>query len=162
MLLYELAVKRFSDVMWSMQQIMFTSLDKRLAEFLVSESERTGSNTLRITHEQITQNISSAREAATRMLKSFFGGRLGRIKPRYNYNKGLIIIKRYIAMKITVNQDEAVVKTVREGLKRTGGYCPCRLEQTEDTKCMCKEFKEQIADPNFEGFCHCMLYYKSI
>ena len=48
------------------------------------------------------------------------------------------------------------------GLKRTGGYCPCRLEQTEDTKCMCKEFKEQIADPNFEGFCHCMLYYKSI
>ena len=65
-------------------------------------------------------------------------------------------------MKITVNQDEAVVKTVREGLKRTGGYYPCRLEQTEDTKCMCKEFKEQIADPNFEGFCHCMLYYKSI
>ena len=65
-------------------------------------------------------------------------------------------------MKITVNQDEAVVKTVREGLKRTGGYCPCRLEQTEDTKCMCKEFKEQIADPNCEGFCHCMLYYKSI
>ena len=65
-------------------------------------------------------------------------------------------------MKITVNQDEAVVKTVREGLKRTDGYCPCRLGQTEDTKCMCKEFKEQIADPNFEGFCHCMLYYKSI
>ena len=65
-------------------------------------------------------------------------------------------------MKITVNQDEAVVKTVREGLKRTVGYCPCRLEQTEDTKCMCKEFKEQIADHNFEGFCHCMLYYKSI
>ena len=65
-------------------------------------------------------------------------------------------------MKITVNQDEDVVKTVREGLKRTGRYCPFRLEQTEDTKCMCKEFKEQIADPNFEGFCHCMLYYKSI
>ena len=63
-------------------------------------------------------------------------------------------------MKITVNQDEAVVKTVREGLKRTGGYCPCRLEQTEDTKCMCKEFREQIADPNFEGYCHCKLYYK--
>lgn len=65
-------------------------------------------------------------------------------------------------MEITVNQYEAVVKTVKEGLKRTGGYCPCRLEQTEDTKCMCKEFKEQIADPNFEGFCHCMLYYKSL
>ena len=60
-------------------------------------------------------------------------------------------------MKITVNQDEAVVKTVREGLKRTGGYCPCRLEQTEDTKCMCKEFREMI-DNGKTGMCHCGLY----
>ena len=63
-------------------------------------------------------------------------------------------------MKIRLNDNEAVVKTVKEGLKRTGGYCPCRLERTEDFKCMCKEFKEHIADPNFEGYCHCMLYYK--
>ncbi len=63
-------------------------------------------------------------------------------------------------MKITLNQNEEIVKTVKEGLIRTGGYCPCRKEKTEDTKCMCKEFKEQIKDPNFEGFCHCMLYYK--
>jgi len=66
-----------------------------------------------------------------------------------------------INMKITLNPDKEVVKTVKEGLKRTGGYCPCVLQQTEDTKCMCKEFKEQIKDPDFEGFCHCMLYYKS-
>ena len=52
--------------------------------------------------------------------------------------------------------------TIREGLKRTGGYCPCRLERTEATKCMCQEFKDQIADPDFEGYCHCMLYYKSL
>ncbi len=64
-------------------------------------------------------------------------------------------------MKITLNPDAEVVRVVKEGLKRTGGYCPCRLERTEDNKCMCKEFREQIADPNFEGFCHCMLYYKS-
>ncbi len=69
--LYELAVKRFSDVMWSMQQIMFKSLDKRLAEFLLAEAERTGSDTIRMTHEQIAQHISSAREAVARMLKSF-------------------------------------------------------------------------------------------
>ena len=56
-------------------------------------------------------------------------------------------------MKITLNPDAEIVKTVREGLKRTGGYCPCRLQRTEDTKCMCKEFREQIADPDFEGFC---------
>ena len=41
-----------------------------------------------------------------------------------------------------------------------GGYCPCRLARTEENKCMCKEFKDQIADPNFEGYCHCRLYYK--
>ena len=69
--LYELAVKRFSDVMWSMQQIMFKSLDKRLAEFLLAEAERTGSDTMRMTHEQIAQHISSAREAVARMLKNF-------------------------------------------------------------------------------------------
>ena len=69
--LYELAVKRFSDVMWSMQQIMFKSLDKRLAEFLLAEAERTGSDTMRMTHEQIAQHISSARESVARMLKRF-------------------------------------------------------------------------------------------
>lgn len=55
-------------------------------------------------------------------------------------------------MKITLNPDKETVKTVKEGLKRTGGYCPCRIQRTEEYKCMCKEFKEQIADPDFEGF----------
>ena len=63
-------------------------------------------------------------------------------------------------MKIRLNEDEEVVKMIKEGLKAKDGYCPCRLEKTEENKCMCKEFKEQIADPNFEGYCHCMLYYK--
>lgn len=63
-------------------------------------------------------------------------------------------------MKIKFNPDKSIVDAVKMGLKKTGGYCPCRLERTEDTKCMCKEFKEQINDPDFEGFCHCYLYYK--
>lgn len=62
---------------------------------------------------------------------------------------------------IRLNEDTAVVASVREGLQRAGGYCPCRLSRTEDTKCMCREFREQIADPDFEGYCHCLLYYKS-
>ena len=62
---------------------------------------------------------------------------------------------------VKLNPDEKVVAAVRKGLKKTGGYCPCRRQRTEDYKCMCKEFREQIADPDFEGFCHCMLYYKS-
>lgn len=64
-------------------------------------------------------------------------------------------------MKITLNPDEEVVKTVKEGLEKKGGYCPCRIAKTEDNKCICKEFRQQIADPDFEGFCHCKLYYKS-
>ncbi|MBO5411308.1 MAG: ferredoxin thioredoxin reductase catalytic beta chain [Clostridia bacterium] len=65
-------------------------------------------------------------------------------------------------MKITLNPDKEVVKIIKEGLAKKGGYCPCRMEINEDNKCMCKEFKQQIADPEFEGFCHCMLYYKSL
>ena len=63
--------------------------------------------------------------------------------------------------KVTLNPDKEVVAAVKEGLKRTGGYCPCKLQQTEENRCMCEEFKAQIADPEFEGFCHCLLYDKS-
>ena len=63
-------------------------------------------------------------------------------------------------MAIRLNDNELVVKTVKEGLKRTGGYCPCSMERTEENKCICQEFRAQMADPNFEGYCHCMLYYK--
>ena len=63
-------------------------------------------------------------------------------------------------MKITENPDENMVRLVREGLEKTGGYCPCKIDRSPDTICMCKEFRDQIKDPNFEGYCHCMLYYK--
>ena len=63
-------------------------------------------------------------------------------------------------MKIKLNPDSEIVEAVKEGLKRTGGYCPCRLDRTEDNKCMCREFRDQIADEDYEGYCHCYLYYK--
>ncbi|CDE34544.1 MAG: ferredoxin-thioredoxin reductase catalytic domain-containing protein [Ruminococcus sp.] len=64
-------------------------------------------------------------------------------------------------MHIRYNENKELVAQIQEGLRRKEGYCPCRLERTPDTKCMCKEFRDQIADPNFEGYCHCLLYYKS-
>ena len=64
-------------------------------------------------------------------------------------------------MKITENPDKEIADSVKEGLKKTGGYCPCRLERSEKNKCMCEEFRNQIKDPDFEGYCHCMLYFKS-
>ena len=63
-------------------------------------------------------------------------------------------------MKVEFNSDQAVVAAIQAGLKRTGGYCPCKLKRTEENKCMCEEFKAQIKDPEFEGYCHCRLYYK--
>lgn len=62
--------------------------------------------------------------------------------------------------KVSLNADKEIVQRIKEGLKAKGGYCPCRLEKNEDNKCMCREFREQIADPDFEGYCHCLLYYK--
>ena len=64
-------------------------------------------------------------------------------------------------MSISLNSDEEIVRTVKEGLQRTGGYCPCRTERTEEYMCMCEEFKKQTQDPEFEGYCHCMLFYKT-
>lgn len=64
-------------------------------------------------------------------------------------------------MKITINEDKAIVAAIREGLVKRQGYCPCRVQKIEDNLCMCKEFRDQIADPEFEGFCHCRLYHKS-
>ena len=86
--------------------------------------------------------------------------KIGGMKDIIKTNKRRICGGKAVSMNITLNPDEEVVRTIREGLKAKGGHCPCRLEMTEDTKCMCKEFRDQIADPDFEGYCHCMLYYK--
>lgn len=63
-------------------------------------------------------------------------------------------------MKIRYNEDADFVARIRAGILAKEGYCPCRIERIEDNLCMCKEFRDQIADPDFEGYCHCRLYYK--
>ena len=56
---------------------------------------------------------------------------------------------------IKLNPDKELVLEIRMALKANDNYCPCRIEHTEDTKCMCKEFREQKS-----GECHCGLYIK--
>ena len=68
---YKLSTERFSDVMWTMQQILFMRADQRLAVFLWDELTRTTQKELCYTHEQIAKYIGSAREVVTRMLKYF-------------------------------------------------------------------------------------------
>ena len=58
--------------------------------------------------------------------------------------------------KITLNPDAEIVERVKAGLKAKEGYCPCRISKTPDTKCMCKEFREQT-EP---GTCHCGMFAK--
>ena len=65
------AVARFSDVMWAMQQILFMSFDRRLANFIFDEIARTGELELKMTHESIAKYVGSAREVVSRMLKYF-------------------------------------------------------------------------------------------
>ena len=67
----EVMATRFSEVMWLMEQIMWKSLDKRLAAFLAEESAIEGSETLKLTHETIAKHLGSHREVITRMLRYF-------------------------------------------------------------------------------------------
>ena len=67
----EVALGRFSDVMWIMQQILFMKMDKRLAIFLLDEVAKSGGDTVTLTHEQIAKYMGSAREVVSRMLKTF-------------------------------------------------------------------------------------------
>ncbi len=67
----ELMATRLSDVMWLVEQIMWKSMDKRLAAFLVEETEIEGVDTLKITHETIANHLGTHREVITRMLRYF-------------------------------------------------------------------------------------------
>ena len=67
----QLMATRFTDVMWLMEQVTWKSFDKRLAQFLLDESELEQSQKLKITHEIIASHLGSAREVVTRMLKYF-------------------------------------------------------------------------------------------
>lgn len=71
--------------------------------------------------------------------------------------ESLLVLSLFFCMKITFTKN---ANKIRKAVLNNGGYCPCRLEHTEDTLCMCKEFRKQIADPNFKGNCHCNLYSK--
>ncbi len=66
-----LLASRFSEVMWLMEQIMWKSMDKRLAAFLVDESRLDDTTCLKITHESIANHLGTAREVVTRMLRYF-------------------------------------------------------------------------------------------
>jgi ferredoxin-thioredoxin reductase catalytic subunit len=61
-------------------------------------------------------------------------------------------------MKVKINPDKDFVEEMKADIKKANGHCPCvpPHKHNEDTKCMCKNFREQTE----AGYCHCGLYYK--
>jgi len=69
--LYKTATERFAEVMWTMQQILFMGVDKRIAVFLWEEMQHENTNVVTLTHDEIARFIGSAREVVTKALKYF-------------------------------------------------------------------------------------------
>ncbi len=88
----EIMATRFSEVMWLIEQIMWKSMDKRLAAFLLEETAIEGSQELKLTHETIANHIGTHREVITRML-------------RYFQSEGLVQLSRGT---VTVTNEEAL------------------------------------------------------
>lgn len=61
-------------------------------------------------------------------------------------------------MKIRTNEDKDFAKRMMDAIKDNDYYCPCKIEKTDETHCMCEEFRTQIKN-GIEGYCHCGLYY---
>jgi CRP/FNR family transcriptional regulator len=86
----EMISMRFSEAMWVMEQILFMKLDKRLAMFLLEESNlENGGDTITLTHEQIAGHLGSAREVISRMLKYFSNEGILNVS-----RKGIVILDR--------------------------------------------------------------------
>ena len=71
------------------------------------------------------------------------------------YKITLIYFGKVKNIMIRTSDNKELVEEIKAKLKENGGFCPCRLERTPDTKCMCKEFREQES-----GECHCGLFIK--
>ena len=59
-------------------------------------------------------------------------------------------------LKIIKNPDNEFYEKITQAVKDNFNYCPCMLQKTQDTLCMCKAFREQ----DTEGYCHCRRFLK--
>ena len=90
---YELSANRYSTVVWVMQQILFAHFDERMARLLLSQYEKTGNNTIRLTQEAMAREVNSAREVVARMLRKFESDGLIELK------RGIVILKNIELLK---------------------------------------------------------------
>ena len=90
----EITAARLSDVMWVVEQVVFMSMDKRLANFLLEQASVEGADDLSITHDVIARHMGTAREVISRMLKYF-------------ENEGLVTLSRG---KVTLTDRKGLIR----------------------------------------------------
>ncbi len=93
----EIMASRFSEVMWLVEQVMWNSMDRRVAAFLLEEAAIENAGLLHITHEAIANHLGTHREVVTRML-------------RYFQNEGMVKLSRG-AVELT---DRAKLEALRD------------------------------------------------
>lgn len=91
----EIMAARFSQVMWLVEQIMWKSMDRRVAAFLLEESAIEGGDRLTLTHETIAKHLGTHREVVTRIL-------------RYLQSEGMVKLSRGVVELL----DEKKLKTL--------------------------------------------------
>ena len=96
---YQMTAERFSDTMWTMQQILFMSADRRLAIFLADELAKTGGDDVRLTQDQMAKYMGSAREVVSRLLKYFAGEGIVKL-----YRGGVTVIDKDRLLKIAYGE----------------------------------------------------------
>ncbi|WP_042273864.1 Crp/Fnr family transcriptional regulator [[Clostridium] dakarense] len=69
--LLNLTQDKLSETLSLIERTIFLSLENRVANFLISEYNLTNSDIIYVTHENIANNLGSAREAVSRILKKF-------------------------------------------------------------------------------------------
>ena len=96
---YQMTAERFSDTMWTMQQILFMSADRRLAIFLADELAKTGGDDVHLTQDQMAKYMGSAREVVSRLLKYFAGEGIVKL-----YRGGVTVIDKDRLLKIAYGE----------------------------------------------------------
>ncbi len=74
--LYKKTAERFNYVMWTMQNIMFKRVDQRIARYLWEKRNQQDTMVIKVTQEEIANEIGSAREVVTKTLKCMAGNNL--------------------------------------------------------------------------------------
>lgn len=113
--------------------------------------------------EEIPQQLEALRRYKNIIVK--FGRFHPNDKKHYDETLGVFLASNNqyainiseVNMKIKTIDDKQKAAEIQQAVKDNDGYCPCRLQHTPETKCMCQEFREQIAH-GIPGNCHCGLY----